>query len=90
MSTLASGRGFEGTETTINSCFYLQFLDADGNVQVICVYGVDDIVTVERSRPPSPQETCSGQATPAAQRGSGPQMLIFHCAAEIDQPRFTA
>jgi hypothetical protein len=32
----------------------------------------------------------SGQATPAAQRGSVPQLLIFYCAAEIDQPRFTA
>ena len=44
--------GFEGTEKTINICFYLRLLDADGNVQVICAYGVDDIVTVARSRPP--------------------------------------
>ncbi len=44
--------GFEGTEKIIDSCFYLQLLDADGNVQVICAYGVKDIVTVARSRSP--------------------------------------
>jgi hypothetical protein len=45
-------RGFEGKETTIDSCSYLPLFDADGNVQVIRAYGVDDIVTVARSRPP--------------------------------------
>jgi hypothetical protein len=28
------------------------------------------------------------QATPAVQQGSVLRMLIFHCAAEIDQPRY--
>jgi hypothetical protein len=45
-------RGYEGKETTVNNCFYLPLLDADGDVQVVRAYGVDDIVTVARSRPP--------------------------------------
>jgi hypothetical protein len=61
--------------------------------------------SVERVKGPPPQgepgvlhkkaersaEKCnSGQATPAALRGSGPRMIIFHCAAEINQSRKAA
>ncbi len=42
------GRGFEGKETTIDNCYYLALIDADGNMQVVCVYGVEDIVTMAR------------------------------------------
>ncbi len=43
-------RGYKGKETMIDNCFYLPLLDDDGDV--VCAYGVDDIVTVARSRPP--------------------------------------
>jgi hypothetical protein len=50
-------RGYEGKMTTINNRFYLPLLDADGDVQVVRAYGVDNIVTMARSRPPGMQET---------------------------------
>ncbi len=36
----------------MDSCYYLPLLDADGNVQVVCAYGVDEIATVARTRLP--------------------------------------
>jgi hypothetical protein len=36
-------RGFDGQETTINSCYYLPLLDSDGDLQVVCAYRVDNI-----------------------------------------------
>ncbi len=45
-------KGFEGKEDTIDSCYYLSLLDADGDVQEVCTFGVDKIVTVTRSRLP--------------------------------------
>jgi hypothetical protein len=34
----------------IDSRYYLPLLDADGDVQVICAYGLDEIATVARAR----------------------------------------
>jgi hypothetical protein len=36
----------------VGSCYYLPLLDADGNVQVICAYGVDENATLARTRLP--------------------------------------
>jgi hypothetical protein len=36
----------------VGSCYYLPLLDADGNVQVICAYGVDEIANLARTRLP--------------------------------------
>ncbi len=51
-------QGIEGKETPIDSCYNLPLLEADGDVQVICAYGVEDIVTMARSSLPGTQETC--------------------------------
>ena len=34
----------------VDSCYHLPLLDTDGNIQVVCAYGVDDIATVARTR----------------------------------------
>ncbi len=45
-------RGFEGSAIITDSCYYLPLLDADGNYQVLCAYGVEKIATVARTRLP--------------------------------------
>jgi hypothetical protein len=35
-----------------DSSYYLPLLDADGNIQVICAYGLDEIATATRMRLP--------------------------------------
>ncbi len=45
-------RGFEGKVVIVDSCYSLPRLDADGDVQVVCAYGVDEIATVARTRLP--------------------------------------
>ncbi len=47
-----SVRGSKGSVIITDSCYYLPLLDTDGNNQVICAYGVEEIATVTRTRLP--------------------------------------
>jgi hypothetical protein len=50
-------KGFEGKVDIVDSCYYLPLLDADGDIQVVCADGVDEIATVARTRLPLWQGT---------------------------------
>jgi hypothetical protein len=45
-------KGYQGVGTITNSVYYLPLLDVDGNIQVICAHGVDEIAVVARTRLP--------------------------------------
>ncbi len=45
-------KGYQGEGLITDSIYYLPLLDADGNIQVICAHGVDEIATVTRTRLP--------------------------------------
>jgi hypothetical protein len=45
-------RGYQGVGTITDSVYYLPLMDADGNIQVIRAYGVEEIAIVARTRLP--------------------------------------
>ncbi len=45
-------KGYQGVGTITDSVYYLLLMDADGNIQVICAYGVEEIAVVARTRLP--------------------------------------
>jgi hypothetical protein len=45
-------KGYQGEGLITDSVYYLPLLDANGNIQVICAHGVDEITTVTRTRLP--------------------------------------
>jgi hypothetical protein len=45
-------KGYQGEVLITDSVYYLPLLDADGNIQVVCAYGVDEIANVTRTRLP--------------------------------------
>jgi len=51
-AAMRSFRGSEGSVIITDSCYYLPLLDTDGNHQMICAYGVEEIATVNRTRLP--------------------------------------
>ncbi len=44
--------GYKGDGLITDSNYYLPLLDVDGNIQVVCAHGVDEIATVTRTRLP--------------------------------------
>jgi hypothetical protein len=45
-------KGYQGVGTITDSVYYLPLMDADGNIQVIRAYGVEEIAVVARTRLP--------------------------------------
>ncbi len=45
-------KGYQGVGTITDSVYYVPLMDADGNVQVIRAYGVEEIAVVTRTRLP--------------------------------------
>jgi hypothetical protein len=45
-------KGYKGEVLITESNYYLPLLDADGNIQVVCAHGVEEIATVTRTRLP--------------------------------------
>jgi hypothetical protein len=45
-------KGYQGEGLITDSIYYLPLLDVDGNIQVICAHGVDEIAVVTRTRLP--------------------------------------
>jgi hypothetical protein len=45
-------KSHEGRVFITDSSYNLPLLDADGNIQMICAHGVDEITTVTRTRLP--------------------------------------
>jgi hypothetical protein len=45
-------KGYQGVGTITDSMYYLPLMDADGNIQVIRAYGVEEIAVVARTRLP--------------------------------------
>jgi hypothetical protein len=45
-------KGYQGEGLITDSVYYLPLLDADGNIQVVRAYGMDEITTVTRTRLP--------------------------------------
>ena len=45
-------KGYQGVGTITDSVYYLPNMDADGNIQVIRAYGVEEIAVVARTRLP--------------------------------------
>jgi hypothetical protein len=45
-------KGYQGVGTITDSVYYLPLVDADGNIQVIRAYGVEEIAVVARTRLP--------------------------------------
>jgi hypothetical protein len=45
-------KGYQGVGTITDSVYYLPLMDADGNIQVICAHGVEEIAVVARTRLP--------------------------------------
>ncbi len=45
-------KGYQGEGLITDSIYYLPLLDVDGNIQVICALGVDEIAVVTRTRLP--------------------------------------
>ena len=59
-------KGYQGVGTITDSVYYLPLMDADGNIQVIRAYGVEEITVVARTRLPPlareifPESPCRG------------------------------
>jgi hypothetical protein len=45
-------KGYQGVGTVTDNVYYLPLLDSDGNIQVICAHGVEEIAVVARTRLP--------------------------------------
>jgi hypothetical protein len=76
----ACREGYEGRVFIMDSSYYLALLDADGNIQVVCAYGVDEITTVTRTRlPPIAREIFPviRAFMPWMETGAGPVELLI-------------
>ncbi len=73
-------KGYQGEGLITDSKYYLPLLDADGNIQVVCAHGVDEITTVTRTRLPHVAREIfpvSRAFMPWMETGAGPVELLI-------------